>query len=131
MAEELDSRQKDLEHLELTLKLLKDKLILFPDTEVYRIKIFDYDEYSIRGVTVYSKEVAELVYDISANLLTILDTLFHDAEECKTENDDKRFIERYSEIKHTLEKMVQELKSIEFKSELSDEFPEEDEFLKV
>jgi len=94
--------QKDLDFLELSVKLSKEKA---PSGDIYQVKIFDYDEYFIREVSILNEEVAKLVYNITINILTVLDRTFRDVDEVWTEKDEKKFIEKYSKIWKILCKM--------------------------
>jgi len=100
--------QKDLNFLELSVKLSKEKA---PSGDIYRVKVFDYDEYFIREVSLLDEEVAKLVYDITANTLTLLDRMLRDADDLWTEKDEKEFIKKYSKVKQMLEKITEGLGS--------------------
>jgi len=107
------SLKKDLDFLELSIKLSKEKTY---SGDIYRIKVFDYDEYFTREVSVLDEEVAELMYDITTNILTVLDKVFHDADELWTEKDEKRFIKKYSKIKQILEKIMGSLTMVKHRA---------------
>ena len=108
--------QKDLNFLELSVKLSKEKA---PSGDIYRIKVFDYDEYFIREVSLLDEEVAKLVYDITANILTLLDRTFHDADDLWTKEDEKKFFKKYSKVKQMLEKITKDLEVTEYPVEES------------
>ena len=92
--------QKDLDFLELSVKLSKEKT---SSGDIYRVKVFDYDEYFTREVSLLDEKVAKLVYDITANILTLLDRTFHDADDLWTKEDEKKFFKKYSKVKQMLE----------------------------
>jgi len=108
--------QKDLNFLELSVKLSKEKA---PSGDIYRIKVFDYDEYFIREVSLLDEEVAKLVYDITANTLTLLDRMLRDADDLWTKRDERIFIKRYSKVKRVLEKTTKDLEVAEYPIEES------------
>jgi len=108
--------QKDLDFLELSVKLSKEKT---SSGDIYRVKVFDYDEYFTREVSLLNEKVAKLVYDITANILTLLDRTFHDADDLWTKEDEKKFFKKYSKVKQMLEKITKDLEVTEYPVEES------------
>ena len=112
-------QQENMDSIELSVLLLKK------DNDNYSILIEDYECYFTHEIPVVGEQVAKMIYNITVNLLSVLDIISHDAEELWVKEDDDRFIKRYSKIDQVLKKMVQDLKSSAFKSEISKELPEE------
>jgi len=92
--------KKDFDSIEVSVVLSK-----YP-RGIYRVEVIDYDKYFIRGVFVLDEKVARLIYDMIVSLLAVADKTFQEAEGLDTEEDEKRFVEKFSKIGQMLKKIL-------------------------